>query len=96
MEGTRHSGDSRNLTGWRLVLYDPLSRTDADEARGHLYRSTLWAVDLGCFEIVKEEQQPERQPVGNSISKAAANRTARRAQLRLPFLEEGGEDVPEG
>lgn len=49
--------------------------------RGRLYRSHLWASDLGCFEVVKEQQQP----VGNTISKTEATREAKRAQLSLPF-----------
>jgi len=60
--------------------------------RGRLYRSHLWAVDLGCFEVVKDDRQ-EQQPASNSISKAAAARAARRAQLSLPFEEQDAENV---
>jgi hypothetical protein len=48
-----------------------------------LYRSHLWANDLGRFEIVEDLQRA----VTNQISKAEARREAKRAQLRLPFGE---------
>jgi hypothetical protein len=54
------------------------------QRRQRLYRSHLWASDLGCFEVVKEQQQ-EQQPVGNTISKTETTREAKRAQLSLPF-----------
>ena len=50
-----------------------------------LYRSHLWAADLGRFEIVKDVQRT----VGKTVSKAEATREAKRAQLRLPFEEIG-------
>jgi hypothetical protein len=44
-----------------------------------LYRSHLWALDLGRFEIVKNVQRT----VGKMVSKAEATREAKRAQLAL-------------
>jgi hypothetical protein len=46
-----------------------------DTRGGRLYRSHLWAVDLGCFEAVltgSEVVKEEQQPAYNRISKAAA------------------------
>jgi hypothetical protein len=57
--------------------------------RGLLYRSHLWKADLGCFEVVKDGEQ-RRRLVGNTISKAAAIRAAKRAQLRLPLDDASG------
>jgi hypothetical protein len=48
-----------------------------------LYRSHLWAADLGRFEIVKDVQRT----VGKTVSKAEARREPKRAQLRLPFAD---------
>ena len=75
LAGTRHGGDSWNLTGWRLAVYRPVSRQERDTRGGRLYRSHLWAVDLGCFEAVltgSEVVKKEQQPAYNRISKAAA------------------------
>jgi hypothetical protein len=46
-----------------------------------LYRSHLWANDLGRFEIVRNLQRA----VAHQVSKAVARQEAKRAQLRLPF-----------
>ena len=80
--GTSSAGD------W---LYTIRYHDKRDTRGGRLYRSHLWAVDLGCFEVaVKEEQRPAY--IG--ISKTAAIRAAKRAQLSLPFEDEREDNPP--
>jgi hypothetical protein len=73
---TSRSGD------WMAIIAYHDTRQPTHGTR--LYRSHLWAVDLGRFEIVKDLQRA----VGNLVSKAEAARAAKRAQLRLPFVDE--------
>jgi hypothetical protein len=76
---TSHSGD------WLAVIEYKDVRQPTHGTR--LYRSHLWAADLGRFEIVTDMQRA----VSNQVSKAEARRAAKRAQLGLPFEE----DIPD-
>jgi hypothetical protein len=50
--------------------------------RGRLYRSHLWEVDLGCFEIVTVDAAAA---IAIANKRATTARNAARLQLQLPF-----------
>ena len=74
--GTSPSGD------WVCIIEYDQRRPPKHGTR--LYRSHLWASDLGRFEMVKDVHRA----VVPQVSKAEARREAKRAQLRLPFEDE--------
>jgi hypothetical protein len=73
---TSRSGD------WLAIINYHDTRQPTHGTR--LYRSHLWASDLGRFEIVNDV----RTAVAKQISKAEAKREAKGAQLMLPFADE--------
>jgi hypothetical protein len=73
---TSRSGD------WMAIIEYHDTRQPTHGTR--LYRSHLWAYDLGRFEIVKNVQRAGAK----LLSKAEARWEVQRAQLSLPFDQE--------